>query len=113
MYQADTGRGAAAACADAKPARAIAQSRTRILTTRSSAPRRAPRQPLLRAGRAHALPTPSPRERAPAAQAAVGGRLRPHARGLRSAPAASGQRVLRTCLDGTRQLVTCLCRLGT
>src|SRR5262245_48772067 len=75
-------------------------------------PRRARRLPAGPAGRARARPTRLPRGRAPAVRGGATALPLPRARAPRSAPTGPAPRVLRPCLEGRRQLVTCLCRLA-
>src|SRR5262245_30041282 len=93
MYQAVTGDGAATAAVENARLARTASANARILTSASPSrlarlgPRRAPRQPLSRAGPARARPTRSPRARARAARRGATVRPLPRVRALRSAPA--------------------------
>src|ERR1041385_7396348 len=110
MYQALTGFGVAVAAAahDASaPATTRAQERSLMDISR-----RAPRPPHVRAGRARARPTRSPRGRARAARRGARARSRPRARAPRSVRAGPTLLAPPPCLEGRRQLVTCLCQLA-
>src|SRR5262245_27469919 len=112
MYQAVTALGAAAATlVRASPtARTLATARS--LTNVTRAPPREPRRPHGRADPARARPTRSLRARARAARRAARARRHLRTRAPRSAPAGPALRAPPPCLEGRRQLVTCLSQLA-